>query len=197
MAKTAKKKTVDNGMAYEFCIKQKDVIERVHFGGFEVIKTKGGIMFKNYSGFHVYTTPYSVGVDGVAHENSLYAWLDNLITTQKELSDKLDEPFGDETLDDGTPLLNRDIYDMQVITTEANLLYPLTVFTDVNHAAEQANKQIQWLTEQSEKLAEAIADEQNLPSEEEAVKADAEEGAKALVSETMAEMMKEGLDDAQ
>lgn len=196
MAKTAKKKKVDNTLSYEFCIKEKDVLERVHFGSFEVIKTKGGIMFKNYTGYHVFTTPYAVGYDGVAHENSLYQWLDNLIEAKKLSEGRLDEQFGDEFLDDGRPLLMRDVYDMQKITTEANMLYPLTVFTDVNRAAEQANEQIKWLTKMSEELSEAIADEASLPSEEEAVRADAETGAAVLNVETFAEMVKE-IEDAE
>ena len=68
---------------YEFRIADGEVTARVHFGAFELIKTKRGIMFKTYTGFHVWTTPYATGLDGKAHPKSLYAWLDNLIEAKK------------------------------------------------------------------------------------------------------------------
>ena len=60
---------------FEFIIKESDVLERENFGSFEIVITKQGAIFKNYTGFRVFTTPYAVGLDGVAHETSLYAWL--------------------------------------------------------------------------------------------------------------------------
>lgn len=60
---------------FEFIIEEKDVLERENFGSFEIVITKGYACFKNYTGFRVFTTPYAVGLDGVAHETSLYAWL--------------------------------------------------------------------------------------------------------------------------
>lgn len=197
MAKTAKiarKKNVDNSLAYEFSVKQKDILERVHFGSFEVLITTKGAMFKNYSGFHVFTSPYAVGVDGKAVENSLYRWLVNLVNTHKALADKLDEQFDEQTYDDGRPLLNRDIYDLDKIITEANLIKPMTAFIDVNKATEEAKEYMNWLTTMQEELSEAMA--QQPASEEEAMKADVEEAFKMQQAETMTQMIEEA-DDAK
>ena len=58
--------------SYEFMIASGEVAERVHFGAFELIKTKRGIMFKTYTGFHVWTTPYATGLDGADTPKARY-----------------------------------------------------------------------------------------------------------------------------
>lgn len=189
MAKVAKKKTVDNGLAYEFCIKNADILKRVHFGSFEVIKTAKGIMFKNYAGYHVFTTPYAVGGGGEPRHTSLYAWLDELIETHEAAQGHFDDPFGDAVRDDGTPILVRDIYDQAKIITETNLTRPMTVFLDINSAIDEANKYIKWLHDMQEKLAEAM--QSTVASEDEAVKDDAIERERAFSAEVISETMSE------
>ena len=70
---------------FEFIIKESDVLERENFGSFEIVITKGYACFKNYTGFQVFTTPYAVGLDGVAHETSLYAWLKYMVDFKKSI----------------------------------------------------------------------------------------------------------------
>lgn len=188
MAKVAKKKKVDNSLAYEFCILQKDVEERVSFGSFEVVKTKKGMLFKTYTGYHVFCTPYTVDMYGETAKTSLYQWLENLLDTYHAFEGRLDEPFGEGEVD-GQPILNKDIMDMDKIVTEANLVYPLTVFTDTEHAVKAANEQIAWLREQSEKLAESMA--KDLSTDDDVLRAEAHEAAKVDVAETLKEIQEE------
>lgn len=187
MAKTANKKNIDNGMAYEFVIREKDVIERVDFGAFEVIKTSSGIMWKNYNGYHVFTKKYSTDNMGKAIEGSLYAWLDNLIETHKAFDGLMDEQFDGQTHDDGTPLTNREIYDMDRIVTEANLTKPLTIFTDLNEAIVAANEYISWLRERQEELLKA--ESEDLSSEDDVLRADVEEQERQELTETAVQIM--------
>lgn len=189
MARVAKKKTVDNGLSYEFCIKEKDVTDRLYCGSFEVIKTKSGIMYKNFSGFHVFTTPYAVGPMGEAVETSLFARLNELIGFHKEYEKRMDEQVEEETLSDGTPLTYGDLYTSMKIIIEANLSFPQTALIDMDEASVFANKYIEKLTDAQNKLLEAMNGD--VASEEEAVKADAEEGAKALMQDTINEMIDE------
>ena len=193
--KTAKRQSPKGKMAkvpaYEFQIKESDVKKRAHFGSFEVIVTTGGIMFKNYSGFHIYTTPYAVGADGVAVKNSLYAWLENLVGTQEAFKDSLDEPFMDATYDDGRVMTKGDILEADKLITEGNLLQPMTAFVDLDEATRKAEDHMRWLTRMQEQLLEAMNSEP--APEEEAVKADAEEAAKVLAQEAVSDMVGEAI----
>lgn len=183
------KKPVNAADAFEFRIDKRDVLERVHFGSFELVKTKKGILFKNYSGYMVWTTPYAVGYDGKASETTLYRWLDNLIGTYHAFKDKLDEPFGTETHEDGSLLLNRDILEADKIITEGNLIHPMTAFVDLNRAAEMANSYIKWFSEMQERLSEAMMPD-SLPFED-AEKMRVEEQYKAEMGEMLGEMLQE------
>ena len=82
---------------FEFIIKESDVLERENFGSFEIVVFKQGICFKNYTGYKVFTTPYAVGLDGVAHETSLYAWLRYMVDFKKSIKGKENEMFGETT----------------------------------------------------------------------------------------------------
>lgn len=167
-----KKKVVDNTLnksipiSNEFDILPSDVIKRENFGGFELIKTKKGIMFKNYTGYHVWTTQYAVGIDGKAHEYSLYAALDELFELKK-LAEK--KPKG--LVVEG--VTNKDIYESKCIVVQANLTKPVTVFTDVQLAIKSAKEYMDWLNSKQKDLAESMS---NLKEEDE--KANAEFKAK-------------------
>ena len=128
---------------FEFIIKESDVLERENFGSFEIIITKGYACFKNYTGFRVFTTPYAVGLDGVAHETSLYAWLKYMVDFKKSIKDKENEMFGKTTS------TNKEFLDGMKVLTEANLIKPMAVFTDINEAQKEAENYMKWKSRQA------------------------------------------------
>ena len=136
---------------YEFIIEEKDVLERAHFGSFEIVKTRRGIMYKNYAGFHVWAEPYVTRVDGGMKETSLYEWLDNAIAHKKLSTGHEGEPYGDGSVTRG------DVLDMVSILTESNVTYPMTAFVDLDRATEFATRHMRWLKEMQEKLRDAMA----------------------------------------
>lgn len=170
---------------FEFRIGSGEVLERQHFGAFELVKTRRGIMFKTYTGFHVWTTPYAAGLDGKARQKSLYAWLDNLIEAKKAYEGHEGEAFGDSGRTKG------EVLEAMVIMTEANLAAPLTAFVDEERASGFALEYMAWLNGMQERLAEAMS----APAPAEDPKADAEEGDGAsLMGEAaqLAEAVQEG-----
>lgn len=162
------KKSAKGSLYYNFGIKESEIVERGDFGSFEVIKTKRGIMFKTYTGFHVWTTPYAVGTDGKAHKMSLYSWLEELLAFKL-----IAEGHEDELIDD-TGVKKGDILEAMKITTEANLTRSMVVFTDRDYAIQEANRYMDWLKEQTDRLIKTMKEK---PQEED-LKADAEFNAK-------------------
>lgn len=165
---------------YEFILEEKDVLERVHFGRFEVVKTRRGMMFKTYTGYHVWVSPWTVGTDGKAHETSLYQWLDELLTMEKMFRGHEEETVGD------TETTKGDLLEMARITTEANLISPLTAFIDRDHAAQKAVEYMDWQKSMMKTLQEAAAS----PAPQEDLRADAEAEAAREAAETMSEELK-------
>ncbi len=166
---------------FEFIIEEKDVLERENFGSFEIIIMKGYACFKNYTGYRVFTTPYAVGVDGVAHETSLYAWLKYLVDFKKSIFGKENEKFAD------TDVTNQEMLDGLKITTEANLIKPMVVFTDVEEAQREAMHYQEWFTKQMKNLQTVM---ETTPPEED-VKANAEFEQKAIMAEEAKEVFNE------
>lgn len=143
----AKKK---GNKGFEFIIEEKDVLERENFGSFEIVLTKQGAMFKNYTGYRVFTTPYAVGIDGKAHETSLYAWLKYIVEFKRSIVGKEEEKFAN------TDVTNQDMLDGFKITTEANLIKPQVVFTDFYEAQREAIRYQEWFTKQMQDLRKAM-----------------------------------------
>jgi len=166
--------------AFEFSISEKDVIKRKHFGRFEVIKTKQGMLFKTYTGYRVFVEPYIVDINGKAQQTSLYTWLDELLLLFEAYEGKEQEPL-QEDIGSAT---KGDLLDMMKITTEANLLYPTTAFVDRDLAAKRAIEYMDWVKEQIESLRNAMSEE----VKDEDLKANAEFNAKGEVMETLREM---------
>jgi len=178
----AEKNTVEN---YEFNIKSEEVTEREHCGSFEIIKTKRGIMFKTYTGYHVWTTPYAVGTDGKAHETSLYKCLNEFLQMAKSFKGHEDEELTELNGEKG--ITKGDLLETERIVIEANLTRPMAVFTDRDLAYKEAANYIDWLKEQTALLEKASTETPPYDSG----KANAEFNAKAQVAETMQEMAKE------
>lgn len=166
---------------FEFIIKESDVLERENFGSFEIIVCRTGIMFKNYTGYKVFTTPYAVGLDGVAHETSLYAWLKYMVDFKKSIVGKENEMFGDTTS------TNLEFLDGMKVVTEANLIKPMAVFTDIDEAQKEAENYLKWMEKQMKDLDKAMS---TTPPEED-LKANAEFEQKAIMSEEAKEVFDE------
>lgn len=163
---------------FEFIIKESDVLERENFGSFEIVVFKQGICFKNYTGYKVFTTPYSVGLDGVAHETSLYAWLKYMVDFKKSIKGKENEMFGETTS------TNKEFLDGMKVLTEANLIKPMAVFTDINEAQKEAENYMKWMEGQMKDLDEAM----NTTPPEEDLKANAEFEQKVIMAEEAKEV---------
>lgn len=167
---------------FEFIIKESDVLERENFGSFEIVVFKQGICFKNYTGYKVFTTPYAVGLDGVAHETSLYAWLRYMVDFKKSIKGKENEMFGETTS------TNKEFLDGMKVLTEANLIKPMTVFTDINDAQKEAENYMKWMEGQMKDLNKAM----NTTPPEEDLKANAAFEQKAIIAEEAEEMFDDG-----
>lgn len=167
---------------FEFIIKESDVLERENFGSFEIVVFKQGICFKNYTGYKVFTTPYAVGLDGVAHETSLYAWLRYMVDFKKSIKGKENEMFGETTS------TNKEFLDGMKVLTEANLIKPMTVFTDINDAQKEAENYMKWMEGQMKDLNKAM----NTTPPEEDLKANAEFEQKAIIAKEAEEMFDDG-----
>lgn len=167
---------------FEFIIKESDVLERENFGSFEIVISKQGAIFKNYTGYRVFTTPYAVGLDGVAHETSLYAWLKYVVDFKKSIKGKENEMFGE------TGSTNQEFLDGMKVLTEANLIKPQAVFTDINEAQKEAENYMKWLGGQMKDLEEVI----NTAPQEEDLKANAEFEQKAIMAEEAKEVFDAG-----
>lgn len=167
---------------FEFIIEEKDVLARENFGSFEIMVCKTGCIFKNYTGYRVFTTPYAVGVDGVAHETSLYAWLEYMVDFKKSIKGKENEMFGETTS------TNKEFLDGMKVLTETNLVKPMTVFTDINEAQKEAENYMKWMEGQMKDLNKAM----NTTPPEEDLKANAEFEQKAIMAEEAKEMFDDG-----
>lgn len=163
---------------FEFIIKESDVLERENFGSFEIVITKGHACFKNYTGYRVFTTPYAVGLDGVAHETSLYAWLKNMVDFKKSIKGKENEMFGETTS------TNKEFLDGMKVLAEANLIKPMAVFTDINEAQKEAGNYMKWMEQQMKDLDKSM----NTTPPEEDLKANAEFEQKAIIAEEAEEI---------
>jgi hypothetical protein len=159
-------------------LSEKDLLEKEEFGSFYIEIYKTGIMFSNYTGYRVFTTPYAVGLDGVAHETSLYAWLKYMVDFKKSIKDKENEMFGETTS------TNKEFFDGMKVLTEANLIKPMAVFTDINEAQKEAENYMKWMEGQMKDLNKAM----NTTPPEEDLKANAEFEQKVIMAEEAKEV---------
>ena len=159
-------------------LSEKDLLEKEEFGSFYIEIYKTGIMFSNYTGYRVFTTPYAVGLDDVAHETSLYAWLKYMVDFKKSIKDKENEMFGETTS------TNKEFFDGMKVLTEANLIKPMAVFTDINEAQKEAENYMKWMEGQMKDLNKAM----NTTPPEEDLKANAEFEQKVIMAEEAKEV---------
>lgn len=133
-----------------------DLVEKAHFGTFAVLMTTRGALFETYTGYHVWTTPYSAGIGGETREKSLYAWLRNLVDFKKKAEGHEREPFPESAGGDGKMTMG-EVLDTMKIMTEANLTRPMVIFTSADKATEAAVEHVKWLKETAERLQESAS----------------------------------------
>lgn len=155
MAKKTAVNKKSTAQGYTFSIAAEEVLRRVNFGTFEVILTKRGAMFKTYTGYHIWCTPYAANAEGKASTKTLYAWLMHLIELKDACSDK---KFAGMTFTDEVKYTNEDYFNAMCTITEANLSKPLTIFVDAKYAQEEAFRQLDWLSMQAKALEESMSE---------------------------------------
>lgn len=191
MARTAKKKTVDNtkGLLATIDVDKKDVVKVVDFGSFIVVLTKDGVIYHTHVGMEIHCKAWLVNTDGKAVEGSLYSWLLNLVDMKETSVGKETEvyPYA------GTATY-QDVLDSMILITEANLQHPITAFADMDEATKFAKERLDWLGDMIKKLDEAS----NTPVKEETsedLKANFEHGAAAVLNEQAAEIIQGQLEN--
>ena len=90
--------------------------------------------------------------------------------------------FGDTTS------TNQEFLDGMKVLTEANLVKPMTVFTDINEAQKEAENYMKWMEGQMKDLDKAM----NTTPPEEDLKTNAEFEQKAIMAEETKEMFDNG-----
>lgn len=188
----AKKKAVSKkstAQGYTFSISAEDVLRRVDFGTFEVILTKRGAMFKTYTGYHIWCTPYVSDTKGTSAYKNLYSYLVNLVAQKDECDAKGEELVRYTDTEELSDITYNDYLALQKNIAEVNLLKPLTVFVDHEYAYREAKEYYRWLTEAMETLASSS--EEYKASEEDNERIEQEE----ISFMTTKEILKERISD--
>lgn len=152
MMSEREEKMRDSYSRYEFRVGTEDVLERRSFGRFEVIRTKLGIMYSTWSGYHIWTEEYAVDMDGKAREKGLHAWLRGLLEEAGRCDDAV---YASSPAADG--ITHKEVFDAMVVMTEANLAYPMTAFIDEERAMRFSIEYMKWLRESAENLQEVLS----------------------------------------
>lgn len=176
----------DKNKIVEFQLTEADVVDKADFGHYEILITKKGAMFKTHTGYHVWTTPYAANEKGEAVEMSLYKWLVEAVKLKHTI-----DGHEKELLVENGEQTKGDLLDGVSITTEANIMFPMTAFVDRDRAMEFAKNQMDWITAKLKELETAM----NTTPPEEDVKADTEFNAKVEMAEQVQEMAKEALEN--
>lgn len=156
MAKKTAVSKKSTAQGYTFSIAAEEVLRRVNFGTFEVILTKRGAMFKTYTGYHIWCTPYVSDSRGTSVYKNLYSYLVNLVEQKDECEKRGEELIRYTDTGELSEITYNDYLALQKNVAEANLLKPLTVFTDEEYAYREAKEYYRWLTESMETLAQSM-----------------------------------------
>lgn len=134
-----------------------DLLERVHFGSFSVVVTSRGVLFETYTGYHVWTTPFVKGYDGVMRDKSLYRWLMDLLDFRRRALGHEDDPVdGIEPDEDGHVVTNGEMLEMLKVVTECNLMSPVVVFGDGGRPFDAAVDYMRWLKGRYDDLLSSV-----------------------------------------
>lgn len=118
-----------NKNGFTFTIREDDIKQREQFGGFELLRTVSGIMYRNNAGFHVWCTPYATSPDGKTGKNSLYSTMELLMNLKDEKSKRkeTDDKKEAETMD--------NVMDALAIALECSCSWPTVAFSDSHTTA--------------------------------------------------------------
>lgn len=163
---------------FEYFLLKNEVTDHAVFNRFEVFITNRAAVYHSFNGYWVSVTPYSKGLDGHAHDTTLYQWLVNLVATKHAA-----EGHEDDTFEDGYTY--QDLLDADEIVTWSNMMYPTVVFSDVNKAYEQANEHMKWLMAQAEELDKAMSAPAEAPDMKADIEAEANREAMAIAMEML------------
>ncbi|MCF0201757.1 MAG: hypothetical protein HUK08_00190 [Bacteroidaceae bacterium] len=136
---------------FEYFLLRDEVTDHVLFRHFEVFITSRAAVFHAFNGYWLSASQYTSGIDGHAHQATLYQWLVDLCA-MKRLADER----GDEVAEQSSGYTFRDLLEADEIVTWANIMQPSCVFADVSEAYKSANAHLEWLNRQSQELADAM-----------------------------------------
>lgn len=185
MARIAKKKTVDNNVGLLRVVEgvdEKKVVSVTDFGSFFIVLLKDGAIYHTHIGYEVRCKRWLMDLDNERKETTLYNWLANLVDFKNGIKGRETELFPE------TDQTNQDMLDFTVTVTAANMLYPVSAFSDLETATKFANERLAYLREQSEKLERAMSTEAKDETEEDLAK-DFEHGQKAILAEETAKVL--------
>lgn len=161
------------------------LVDAAEFESFVVLILKDGAIFRNSMGFEVRCKAWCYDPNAAqSRSTSLYSWLCNLVELKKSSVGREDEEFPE------TGTTYGELVESLSFMTVANMLYPLTVFTDVDKASEYANRRFEWLVEKTKELDAAMSAEVKEESADD-LRKNFEDGARASFAEDVRKMLAE------
>lgn len=179
MARLANKRTVDNGFGLLNVvagIDKKDVVSITDFGPFFIVLLKDGAIYHTHIGYEVRCKRWAMDVNNERKETTLYGWLVNLVGLKNGIKGHEEEFFPE------TDRTNRDMLDSMSLVTEANMLHPVSAFSDVDTAAKFAGERLSYLRAQCAKLEALMSSDLEDESESDLAK-NFESGQNAVLAE--------------
>lgn len=166
-------------------IKAADVLDHADCGRFILVQTQKEIIFHTYLGLETRIAPWITDMSGNATHGTLWLWLANLIYMHHETEKHKGEPFPESgtTYDD---ILDSEIWMTWLLLAEG----VMSAFSDGEAVAKASEIILARLTERIKEL-EAAAGEASEETED-SVKAEYEDGQKAVMTDRAAEYLTEG-----
>lgn len=185
MARIAKKKSVDNNIGLLNVVDgvdKKNVVSITDFGSFFIILLKDGAIYHTHIGYEVRCKRWCTDMNNETQETTLFNWLSNLVDFKKAVR-------GNEQVEfPGTGQTNEQMLDYMKILTEANMLHPVTAFSDLDTATKFASDRINFLREKAEELDKATSSSVQEESEED-MRKNYENGQQAVIAEDTASVL--------
>ena len=159
------------------------LVDAAEFESFVVLILKDGAIFRSSNGFEVRCKAWCYDPTAAqSRSTSLYSWLCNLVELKKSSVGREDEEFPE------TGTTYGELVESLSFMTVTNMLYPLTVFTDVDKASEYANRRFEWLVEKTKELDAAMSADVKEESADD-LRKDFEDGARASFAEDVRKML--------
>lgn len=164
-------------------IDEDKLVDAADFDSFVVLILKDGAIFRNSMGFEVRCKAWCYDPTAAqSRSTSLYSWLCNLVELKKSSVGREDEEYPETGTTYGY------LVESLSFMTVTNMLYPLTVFTDVDKASEYANRRFEWLVEKTKELDAAMSADVKEESADD-LRKDFEDGARASFAEDVRKML--------